>query len=137
MRIGVIDLVIKRNNPAARFKEQGRKVKEERHRFDRDKFFKNILAAYLLSPLKIKSIEFIALSNFYESKLSKTLCILFSSFIFTNFLLNHEGFDFLLAFSLLTMNQRYYTSRKKKKKKIRDKSKEAARKQIRPFEDRY
>lgn len=75
MRIGVIDLVIKRNNPAARFKEQGRKVKEERHRrFDRGKFSKKYLD-HLLSPLKI-SIEFIALSNFYESKLSKTFYII-------------------------------------------------------------
>lgn len=75
MRIGVIDLVIKRNNPAARFKEQGRKVKEERYRrFDRDKFSKKYLD-HLLSPLKI-SIEFIALSNFYESKLSKTFYII-------------------------------------------------------------
>lgn len=70
VRIGVIDLVIKRNNPAARFKEQGRKVKEERHRrFDRDKFSKKYLD-HLLSPLKI-SIEFIALS-----KLSKTFYII-------------------------------------------------------------
>lgn len=120
MRIGVIDLVIKRNNPAARFKEQGRKVKEERHRFDRDKFFKNILAAYLLSPLKIKSIEFIALSNFYESKLSKTLCILFKQLHFHEFSSKSRGIRFPPRFlSPYNESTILYQSKKKKKKNKR------------------